>query len=308
LRDGRERIFEAGVTQLQHNWSLPVYLLRSVASICLLAAVPAFAQDQADTVAPVIDPAELDGDSFQIGVGVGAVPSYEGSDDTVISIVPGLRGRVARINFALRGNRFTADIVPTPGGPGWDFQLGPVAQVNFNRSAAIRDPQVKRLPKLGTAIELGGYAGLGKQGVFTSDYDKLNIGIAYARDINQVHDSYILTPSIDYGTPLSTKAYVGLSFSADYVGAGYADTYFSIDAAGSAASGLPVFAAGKGWKNWTIGTLGMVSLTGDLTGGLAVIGGASYRRLLNDAAASPVTRIAGSRDQWAGVLGLAYTF
>jgi hypothetical protein len=236
------------------------------------------------------------------------VPSYEGSDDYVLAIVPGVRGRVSRINFVLRGNRFSADLISTPGGPGWDFQLGPIAQVNFNRSAAIVDTQVKKLPKAKTAIELGGYVGIGKQGLITSDYDKLTVSVGYVHDVNSAHGSYVISPSIDYSTPLSTKAYVGLSFSGDYMGDGYADTYFSVDAPGSVASGLPVFTAGKGWKDWTLGAVGAVSLTGDLTHGLSMIGGASYRRLLDDAAASPVTSIAGSRSQWTGVVGLAYTF
>ncbi len=245
----------------------------------LLLAAPAFAQDQGEATAPVIDDAELDKDSFQVGLGGGYVPSYEGSDDYVLAIVPGIRGRVSRINFTLRGNRFSADLVPTPGGPGIDFQLGPVAQLNFNRSkrSTINDPQVERLPDPGVAIELGGYVGIGKQGVFTSDYDKLNFTVSYVTDVNNVHGSHVITPAIDYGTPLSTKAYVGLNLSADYVGNGYASTYFGVTPAGATASGLPAFTAGKGWKDWTLGTLGMISLTGDLTHGLAVVGGASYR-------------------------------
>lgn len=284
-------------------------ILRRAALFSFFVATPAFAQDESTAPAPTtIDTAKLDGDSLMIGLGAGVVPSYEGSDDYVLTVVPGVRGRVSGINFTLRGNRLWADVIPTSGGPGWDFQLGPVAQLNFNRSAAIKDAQVKLLPKPDTAIELGGYVGIGKQGVFTSDYDKLNVSVSYVHDVRNVHDSYVITPSIDYGTPLSTKAYVGLSLSANYVGRGYADTYFSIDAPGSVASGLPVFTAGKGWKDWTVGLLGNVSLTGDLTHGLSLVGAASYRRLLNDAAASPVTSVAGSRSQWMGALGLAYTF
>ena len=284
--------------------------LRFAPIAALLLAAPAFAQDEVDSTAPVIDAADLDADSFQLGLGAGVVPSYEGSDDYVLTPVPGIRGRVSRINFTLRGNRFSADLIPTPGGPGIDFQLGPIAQLNFNRSrrSTINDARVELLPDLGTAIELGGYVGVGKQGVLTSDYDKLNFTVSYVHDVNKVHDSYVVTPSIDYGTPLSTKAYVGLNLSANYIGNGYASTYFGITPAGATASGLPAFVAGKGWKDWTLGTVAMVALTGDLTGGLALIGGASYRRLLDDAAASPITRIAGSRSQWSGLLGLAYSF
>jgi outer membrane scaffolding protein for murein synthesis (MipA/OmpV family) len=274
------------------------------------APAPAIVQDPAltDPPRPPIDPAKLDGNSLTLAVAAAYTPSYEGSNNYVLAPVPLVRGRVSRINFTLRGNRFSADLVPTSGGPGWDFQLGPVINLNFNRTRQIVDPRVKKLPHRKTAIELGGYAGIARQGVITSDYDRLGVSVATVYDINGSHGSYVITPSIDYSTPLSTKALVGISASANYMGEGYADTYFSIDGAGAAASGLPTFNAGKGWKDWTISALGAVSLTGDLTGGLSLVGGVNYRRLLNDAAASPVTRIAGSRDQWTGLLGLAYTF
>lgn len=280
---------------------------RFAAALFFLAATPAFAQE-GEPAPPPIDPAKLDGDSLSIGVAGGVVPSYEGSNDYVLAAVPVVRARVARINIALRGNRAWADLVPTPGGPGWDFQLGPVAQVNFNRSAAIVDDRVRRLPHRSMAVELGGYVGIGKQGVVTSDYDKLNVSVATVYDVAGAHGSYVITPSLDYSTPLSTKAFVALSLSGDYMGEGYADTYFTITPADSIASTLPAFQAGKGWKDWNLSLLGAVSLTGDLTHGLALMGGVNYRRLLNDAADSPVTSVAGSPSQWTGLLGLAYTF
>lgn len=276
----------------------------------LLLASPALAQEaESDpTSAPRIDPDMLSGDMITVGAAAGYTPSYEGSNDYVLTVVPGIRGRVSGINFTLRGNRFTADLIPTSGGPGWDVQMGPIVSLNFNRSAAIRDPQVRRLPKRNMAVEVGGHIGIGKQGVITSDYDKLTLNVAATYDVSGQHKSYVITPSVDYGTPLSTTAYVGFNFSANYVGDGYAESYFSIDAPGSAASGLPVFTARKGWKDWTISTVGVLSLTGDLTGGLQMMSGVSYRRMTGDAADSPVTSVAGSRDQWTGLLGLAYTF
>lgn len=283
-------------------------LLPAAMFLSFLIATPALAQDQSDKPPETPTTADQDGDSLMIGVGIGAVPSYEGSNDTALSIVPGIRGRVSRINFELAGNRFTADLIPTKGGPGWDLQLGPVAQLNFNRVFTIIDPQVKRLGKRDVAVEVGGYVGIGKQGVITSDYDKLSVSVIYAHDIAGSHKSYAITPSINYGTPLSRKAFVNLAFAADYMGEGYARTYFSVDAAGSAASGLPVFNAHKGWKDWTVAAIGNVSLTGDLTHGLSLLGLVSYRRMLGDAAATPITSIAGSPNQLMGVLGVAYTF
>jgi outer membrane protein len=281
---------------------------RLTAALLFAVATPAYAQDSEPAPAPAVDPAKLDGNALTIGVAGGVVPSYEGSNDYVLAVVPVVRARVSRINITLRGNQAWADLVPTKGGPGWDFQLGPIADVNFNRSAEIVDPRVRLLPHRKMAIDVGGYVGLAKTGVITSDYDTLGVSLATVYDVNGSHGSYVITPALNYSTPLSTKSYVALSVSGDYVGQGYADTYFTITPADSAASGLPAFSAGKGWKDWNTSLLGAYSLTGDLTHGLALIGGFNYRHLLNDAADSPVTSIAGSSSQWTGLLGLAYTF
>jgi len=274
--------------------------------IPLLLAGPALAQEESH--APAVDPAALDGDHVLVGIGAALLPSYEGSDKMVVAPVPAVMGTVSGFNFTLRGNRAWVDVIPTASGPGWDFQLGPLVSVNFNRNGRIGDPQVRALGKIPVAIEAGGFVGIGRQGVFTSDYDKLTLSVGYVHDVGKVHRSHVITPSLDYGTPLSRKAFVALNLSANYMGDGYAQTYFGVTPAGSAASGLPVYNAGKGWKDWGVGAVGMVSLTGDLTRGLQLVGGVNYRRLLNDAGDSPVTSIAGSRDQWTGLLGFAYSF
>src|SRR5690349_2487810 len=176
----QDTIARRGVSQMQHSPELPVAyrLTRTLFLLPLLLASPALAQEQAAEPAPRIDPDMLDGDMITVGAAAGYTPSYEGSNDYVLTVVPGIRGRVSRINFTLRGNRFSADLVPTKGGPGWDVQLGPIVSLNFNRSAAIVDPRVRNLPKLKTAVEAGGYAGIARQGVITSDYDKLSVNVA----------------------------------------------------------------------------------------------------------------------------------
>lgn len=123
-----------------------------------------------------------------------------------------------------------------------------------------------------------------------------------------VHDAEILTPSVSYLTPLSRKALVGLFASAERAENGYADTYFGVTPAGSAASGLPAYDPDGGWKSWTAGMGGAVSLTGDLTHGLQLVVAGTYRQLLGDVADSPIVATAGSRDQWMGALGIAYSF
>ena len=270
----------------------------------IAAAGPALAQ-QAEAPAP-----ERSRDYVMAGAGMAVLPDYEGSDDYGWTPVPGAVGSVAGFSFQFIGNRLSVDVIPDRAGPGWNVALGPVGVVNFNRASTrgIDDPGVKALGKAGTAVELGGYAGVGRVGVITSDYDRLSLTISYRHDVSGVHDAGIFTPSVSYLTPLSRKALVGLFASAERAEEGYADTYFGVTPAGSAASGLPAYDPDGGWKSWTAGMGAAVSLTGDLTHGLQLVAAGTYRRLLGDTADSPIVATAGSRNQWMGALGLAYSF
>ena len=280
-------------------------------ALCL-AAAPALAQDAPvappDTGAAATPPAG--GDSITIGAGGVYLPDYEGSDHYVFRGVPGAIGSVGGFSFTIAGNRASVDLIPNKPGPTWDIQAGPIAVVNFNRSSlsGIDDPRIRALGKRSLAVEVGGFVGLGKTGVITSDYDRLSVSVSYRKGITGAHRAGIWSPSINYFTPLSRKAGVGLFGSAEYAERGYGRAYFDVDAAQSIASGLPVFSTRKGWKNYTIGSLATVALTGDLLHGFKLVGGGTYTRLLNDFGRSPVVSIAGDRSQWLGVLGLAYTF
>ena len=277
----------------------------------LVLATPVLAQDAPGTPPDAGGLAEGAGrDTITIGAGGAYLPDYEGSNDYRFTPVPGALGSVHGFSFTLAGNRASIDLIPDHSRSGIDFQLGPIGVVNFNRSStkSIDDIRVQRLGKLGTAIELGGYVGIGKTGVITSPYDRLSVSVSYRRDVNNVHDSGIIQPSINYLTPLSRKAAVGIFGSAEHVESGYARTYYSISLLQAFNSGLSTYNARGGWKNYTVGALATVALTGDLLHGFKLVGGGTYARLLNDFGNSPIVRVAGSRSQFLGALGIAYTF
>lgn len=270
-------------------------------TLTAFATPPAKAQDA---------PADPYRDTVSVGVGVAALPDYEGSNDYRITPAPAAIGTIRGYGFVLAGNQLSVDLIKNTPGPVWDIQAGPIAQLNFNRStlSSIDDRRVRALGKRGIAVELGGYVGLGKTGVLTSPYDTLSVTLGYRHDASGVHDSGIWSPGITYVTPLSRKAAMGLFATADIVERGYAQTYYSVSAAQSAASGLPVYTAGGGLKTWTLGAVGGYSLTGDLLHGIKIVGAGTYGRMEGDIARSPLVAIAGSREQWLGTLGLAYTF
>jgi len=282
---------------------------RIVLAPCLLAAVvaaPAFAQDGGSAGASLDIPRNM----VTVGVAAAMVPDYDGSDNYRIVPAPAAIGSVGGFSFSVIGNHASIDLIPDKPGPGLDVELGPVVSLNFDRTdhKSIDDPRVAALPERGTAIELGGYVGIGKTGVITSQYDKLSVSVSYRHDVNGVYHSAVWSPSVTYLTPLSTKAGVALFGSVQHVGRGYAQTYFGITPADSLASGLPAYSAHGGWENYMLGAAFTYALTGNLVHGLKLVAGGSYTRLLGSASYSPVTRIAGSPGQWLGAVGLAYTF
>jgi len=283
-----------------------------LALLLLATGTPALAQvpptAPATPVAP--EPLDLTGDTVTLGAGVVLLPDYEGSDSSRFSPAPGAIGTIGGYNFVLAGNRFSVDVIRDNNGPGLDLQFGPIGVLNLNRSGikSIDDARVRALGKRGTAIEVGGFVGVGRTGVITSPYDRVSISLSYRHDVNGVHGSGIWQPTINYATPLSRKAVVGLFVSGERAGRGYADTYFGVTPAEAIASGLPAYRARAGWKNYTVGAVGAVSLTGDLLHGWKLVAGGTYSRLLNGFSFSPVVRTAGNPNQWFGALGVAYTF
>ncbi len=270
------------------------------AGALLLAAAPALAQEEA--------PPKQDDNSISIGLGAGFAPTYEGSDD--YRIIPGgvVRGKIGGHSFFTRGLQLYFDAIPEADGPGLHVGLGPVVGLRLNRTSSIKDPRVKALGELDTAFEAGGFVSIGQTGVITSEYDNLSFRVTYLKDVGNAHESRIITPSIEYGTPLSRQAFVGVSVSADFVGDGYADYYFDVSPAGSLASGLAPYDADGGFKSWSLSLAGAHALTGDLLGGVSLFAVGSYTRLRGDFADSPIVSTAGSATQWFGAIGLSYTF
>jgi len=276
------------------------------AALALLAAAPVRAADPPP--APAQQPMADRHNSLTIGLGAAWLPTYEGSDDYSLTPVVFAFGKVAGIGFATRGTALYVDVVPSDTKSSFGFEGGPVGNLRLDRSREVEDKQVSRLGKIGPAVELGAYAGVTKNRVLHG-YDTLNLRVAVTRDVTDTHGSTIVSPSIEYMTPVSHRAAISLSASAERVGGGFARTYYGVDAAGSARSGLPVYSAKGGWKNWRANLVLARVLTGDLKNPhLSAFVALSYARMLGRFARSPVVAIAGDPDQYAAGGGLAYSF
>ena len=255
---------------------------------------------QADTV--------FDGDYLTVGVGGFYGPSYEGSDDYILFGAPVIQGNLKGVAITPRQGGAALDFIPDAKGAKVGFSLGPVANIRRDRVTKIKDPVVRRLGKLDTAVEVGGSAGVTVYDLVTG-YDSLTFSADARWDVAGAHKGMLWGPSVSYFTPVSKGAAINLAVSAEHMDDDYANYYFTVSPAGSVASGLPTFQASGGWKNVGINALVGVDFDGDLTnGGLAGFVTGGYTKLLNDAKRTPLTSIRGDADQWLVGAGLAFTF
>ena len=272
------------------------------------SAVPALAQptDAAPPASTNLPDPNDRSDTLTIGVGGALVPDYEGSNDYRITPAAAVRGRYHGISFATRGTSLAVNVVPRGSGK-ISLSAGPIAGLRFNRSGDIKDAVVKLLPERKRAIELGGFVGMSARGL-TNPYDSLGLRVEVVHDVGNAHKSTIISPAVDFSTPLSRTTFVGVSAGLDIVQKRYSDAYFAVSPADASLSGLPVFAGKGGLKDWKVNLIALQSLSGSLLHGWAIAGTVGYSQLQGDFKRSPIVSQRGKAGQWLAAAGLAYTF
>ncbi len=276
-------------------------------AVCCLGS-PALAQSAPAGGSALPSPEEVaNKDMITVGAGAAIVPDYEGSDDYRVIPAAAIRGKVGGFSFSTRGSYFYFDAIPHRGSSKVDVNLGPIVGVRFNSRRHIHDDVVELLPRRKTAIEAGGFVGVSFHGL-TNPYDTLALRLDVTHDVGSAHKSTIFSPNLEFSTPLSRTTYASANVGMEFVGNRFADYYYTITPADSAASGVPVFDADGGMKNWKAGLLLNQSITGDLLHGISIFGLGQYSRLVGDFRRSPIVSVRGSPNQWIGAIGLAYTW
>jgi outer membrane protein len=280
--------------------------LSCLAFVACCLASPALAEPQPGTQLP--SAADIAGkDMVTLAVGGAWIPDYDGSDDYSLTPAAAIRGKVAGHSFSTKGTYLYVDAIPHRGSNRLEFNLGAIAGARFDRSRHIQDSVVKLLSRRNTAIEVGGFAGVSFHGL-VDPYDTLALRFDVLHDIGNAHKSTVFSPNLEFSTPLSRTTYASVNAGAEFVSNRFADYYFSISPADSLRSGLPVFNAGGGMKDWKAQLLLNQSITGDLLGGLSIFGTGEYSRLVGDFRRSPIVSERGSPNQWLAAAGLAYTW
>ena len=246
-----------------------------------------------------------------VGVGAGLVPSYSGSDNYNVFPLPLIVGRVGGIGISPNGPGFALDILsqpPSRGEPETSVSFGPAFRLRNDRDGDFGDDVVALAGELDTALELGAQGGVTFPGVL-NEFDRLSLSTQVRWDILGAHDGMLIEPGVSYFTPVSRGAAVQLSLNASFVDDNFADYYYSVTPAQSAATGLPEFTADGGLNS--VGALAILTfdLGGNLLdGGFNIYSIAGYSQLVGDAADTPYTDIRGSAGQFIAGLGVGYTF
>lgn len=282
-------------------------VISSVLALCCMASVPGIALAQAGPPPGVGGGGGGPRDTITIGVGVGVTTSYDGASD--YRLIPGgtLRGTIDGHDIQLNGLQLFVDAIPNDARRKIDVELGPVAGVRFNRTGDVSDPRVAALGELNTAVELGMRGSVGVRGVLNRT-DKLAIAVTATRDVASAHRTHVISPSVEYTTLAGRRTFLRLALTADFVGERYADYYFGIDGAGSAASGLAAYDPDGGLASVGGNVIAVHSLSRGGRTGWSLFGVVAYNRLQGDVAASPIVRDTGSPNQIFASFGLGYTF
>jgi MipA family protein len=227
-----------------------------------------------------------------LGAGAGAAPDYEGSDD--YELVPLWNLRVANLYhpqtfIQVFGPRLRSNFLPSD-----HWRLGLAGQFIKERDN-VENNQVDDLEKVDASVMLGLVAGYD----FLADPQQdLVLEVEGRQDVANDNGA-LVTVRGTYGGRLSERWGLNASVGSTWASDDYMTSYFGIDAADAARSGLPEYSADEGFKDVSVGA----ALSYRLFERWSISALGSYTRLIDDAADSPVVDDVGNENQFfAGAL------
>lgn len=286
---------------------------RPAAAAALLLALPAAVQAQstqvqtaqsryypaqqsiAEPLAP--SPAEPAKKDWNIRLGAGALyqPEYEGSDEYEIKPLPMVMISYRDMVF-LRGPMLGANVLTWRGPrPSDKLQVGPLVRYQFGRDEDDSD-DLRGMGDIDAAVELGGFV--------TYSVGPWSTGLTLFHDVSGSHDGLTAKLSGGHRLPLGPKLTLRSEISATWADDNYTETFFGVTAAQSARSGLREYRPEGGIKDAGL----TFDLDYTLTENWGVTGRLGYKRMLGDAADSPLVEDRGSADQLSTGMFINYKF
>ncbi len=227
--------------------------------------------------------------SIVVGAGGAYAPDYEGSDDYEFQPFPFAAVVYDDLVF-IEGTSVGVNLLKVDG-----LKAGPIARYGVGRDEDDNDA-LDGLGDVDESVELGGFLKY-EIGIWSA-------GLTVAQDVAGGHDGLVAEASTGIAVSLGDRMRSSLEASASWADSTYMEAYFGISPSQSARSGLDRFEAEGGFKDVGV-TLGLDYM---FTERIGLGGRAQYKRLLGDAADSPIVADEGSADQFLGGMFLTYRF
>ena len=243
----------------------------------LTVSSPAAAQDKKDL-------------RVRVGLGAQLQPEFIGSDDSEL-------GPLWDVDLARGADPFPFESPDDSFGirlfSKGGFTAGPAANVEWKRKESEVGAPVG---KVKTTVEVGGFA----------EY-LVSESIRVRADLRKGlggHDGLVGAIGADYISRDGDRYVFSIGPRVLFSDDRFQRAYFGVDSAAAIASGLPAYRPDGG-----VYALAAASgLSYQFSPQWGAFGYARYKRLIGDAADSPIVRNLGSRNQLSGGIGLSYTF
>ena len=264
-----------------------VWMVGLVFSLCLVSK--GFAQD-IEMPAGGLVPEGAEG-IYEVGLGAGIAPEYEGSEDSKGYPLPYLNLRFENdMSLEWIANLARFNVIPSR-----IFKLGPIAQYIQERDN-VDNNKVDKLDKVDASFMLGGFAGV--------EANRFAMSIEAMTDVADGNDGSIVRLRMGYRIPFNPTWMLSINGYTTWADEDYMKAYFGVDKNNSLRSGLKEYGADSGFKDVGI----TVPLRFNASDHWAIMGVAGYKRLIGDAEDSPIVADEGDENQFYGGAFVIYRF
>ncbi len=266
-----------------------VWMVGFLFSLCLVSI--GFAQDIEMPTTGVVEETPQAKGVYELGLGAGIAPEYEGSEHSKFYPLPYLSLNFENhMSFDLIANTLKANLLPSR-----TFKLGPIGQYIRERDN-VDNNTVDKLEKVDASFMLGGFFGV--------DVEHFTASIEAMKDVADGNDGSIVRLRAGYRIPFNRTWILSINGYATWADDNYMSAYFGVNRTNSQRSGLKEYNADSGIKDVGI----TVPLRYNATEHWSILGVAGYKRLLGDAADSPIVEDEGNENQFYGGAFVIYRF
>jgi len=231
-------------------------------------------------------------DELTLGLGVGWLPEFEGSNDYRLIPLPNFSYENDWIEIKPRQLGLEADLFP-----GAKFDLGPIVRYGAGRNDRRRvdDPVVSLLEKVDDAMEFGFSfsGGVPVELMGIDDPGIIATRIEVIHGLNSGHGGTTVEGAFRFVRPLSNRFTLVSSVSLTWASSDYQQSFFSITPEDALRSGLPEFQANAGLKDVGFSVAARYKFNQRWRTSMML----RLKRLVGTAADSPIVSIRGNPNQ-----------